>query len=91
MDQRVQPDGRDAQLGQEIQCGRDGLNIGPQHGGIGHHIQRAGQGIFQAFDRLQECAVRPHHQVMDFRLARFERDLDMVQTGCHQLLYVSWV
>ena len=41
VDERVQADGRHADISQKIQCVRDGVNIRAQHGGVGHDIERA--------------------------------------------------
>ena len=84
MDQRVQPDCRDTDLGQVIQRGRDGVNVRLQHGGVGHHVERAGKGIFQPLHRLRESTPGAHHPVMDIRIMGLDGDLDMVQPGCDQ-------
>ena len=38
-----------------------------------------------------KAPLRPHHLIVDLLIARFDRDLDMVEPGIHQLLDISLV
>ena len=79
VDEGIQPDGRHAHPGQKIQRRRDGVHVCLEHGRVGHDEEWRGKGVLQAGDRLREGASGAHHFVVDCRVSRFHRDLDVIE------------
>ncbi len=90
-DEGVESDGGDSVVGEKIQCGGNGVDVGAQHGGVGHHVEFCGEDVVEAGDGLFEGAFGPHHFIVNFRHAGFDGDLDVVEAGIDKLLDVVHV
>lgn len=69
INERVQPDGRNGDVRKKIQRVGNGVDVGAEHGGVGHYIEIALQSVLQPSDGLLECAIGLHHLIVDLFIA----------------------